>query len=136
MSEAFKLNCKKSSICEGLDMTLPRWISVGKQGNHRSSSSAQEKRKIAGQTIRIEPSSIKQLAIAMACEQGTINVVSGGQLAQLTHMRQLTQFIVWFFFYKCSLSNLKGGHRPTPTTPFLISSLIWESYEMIAKHIT
>lgn len=78
-------------------MMLPRWISVGKQGNHRSSSSAQEKRKIAGQTIRIEPSFMKQLAIAMACEQGVINIVSG-QLAQLAYMTQLTQFIVFFFF--------------------------------------
>lgn len=81
---------------KGLKITLPRWISVGKQGNHRSSSSAQEKRKIAGQTIRIEPSFMKQLAIAMACEHGKINIVRGGQLDRLTYMRQLNRFIVFF----------------------------------------
>lgn len=48
---------------------LPRWISVGKQGSQRSNSSAHEYRKIAGQTTRIEPSSMKQHAIAMAWKQ-------------------------------------------------------------------
>lgn len=50
---------------------IPRWISAGKQkGSQRSSSSAQENRKTAGQTTSIEPSSsIKQLAIAIAWRQ-------------------------------------------------------------------
>jgi hypothetical protein len=46
---------------------LPRWISAGKQkGSQRSNSSAHEKRKIAGQTTSVEPSFMKQDAIAIA----------------------------------------------------------------------
>lgn len=46
---------------------LPRWISAGKQkGSQRSNSSAHEKRKIAGHTTSVEPSFMKQDAIAIA----------------------------------------------------------------------
>jgi hypothetical protein len=49
---------------------LPRWISEGKQkGIHRSNSSAQENRKIAGQTTRMGPSFMKQPALAIAWNQ-------------------------------------------------------------------
>lgn len=45
---------------------LPRWISEGKQESQRSNSSAHEYLKIAGQTMRVGPSFMKQLAIAIA----------------------------------------------------------------------
>lgn len=48
-------------------MEIPRWISEGKQnGSQRSNSSAHESLKIAGHTISIGPSLMKQPAIAIA----------------------------------------------------------------------
>lgn len=63
---------KMETYCERI---LPRWISeVEHKGSQRSNSSAHGMRKTAGQTTSIEPSFIKQLAIAIACKEiGHIN---------------------------------------------------------------
>lgn len=48
-------------------MEIPRWISEGKHnGSQRSNSSAHEYLKIAGHTISMGPSLMKQHAIAIA----------------------------------------------------------------------
>lgn len=81
-------------------------MSEGKQhGNQRSNSSAHEKRKTAGQTISMEPSPMKQPAMAMAWKR-------------IKHSEQLLQQIIKKIQY--FLHNTKYYHLECLSKPHFV----------------